>query len=267
MRTRAPGDPAGRVNGSAVARVWMGVLVDLIQHGTLLRVHRGCPLSSLRLRIVAMSEILNKLLNFSAHLLTTADRSSSSPAPHGKQRSLRLRATTSSDTARRDTAQRPDLTHDRRYSLSFVARAKRQRHSQHSMSKAEGQHSQQLSEDAIHRATSPSSRPNRTKTPTQADPHPHSAQPETDPADLDIDEQQLLAETGVSPDLQRKASRGTLAHFLSRRRSQHVRGQRREKVKMVGQHLHDHLHNAFKSWFRDVSAARYVARDCMQRKH
>lgn len=96
----------------------------------------------------------------------------------------------------------------------------------------------ELSEASILKATSS----RRSKTPTPAD-----ATVAEDEADV--------AAAEVAADLQRKGSKGFSQ--LLRRKSSHVRGQRRERVKMVGQQLQDQLHHAFRGWFKDVSGREY----------
>ncbi|PWN28014.1 Pkinase-domain-containing protein [Jaminaea rosea] len=57
----------------------------------------------------------------------------------------------------------------------------------------------------------------------------------------------------AAADLEPKGSRG-LGQFLRRRTSNRVRGQRRERVRMVGQQLQDHLHHAFRGWFKETES-------------
>lgn len=109
-----------------------------------------------------------------------------------------------------------------------------------------------LSEEAILKATSIP--PRRAKTPTPGTSASRSTEGRDEDEGEENDDEDEDAPVVTAADLQRKGSRG-LTQLLRRKRSSrhHVRGQRREKAKMVGQQLHDHLHHAFRGWFRDVS--------------
>lgn len=100
-----------------------------------------------------------------------------------------------------------------------------------------------LTEAEILTATS-RAQPNRNPTATPLNPH----QAGGTATSSDEDEGEKKGKRATSSSSKDRSPRG-LGHLLNRKDS----GQRREKVKMVGQHLQDHLHSAFKSWFREVS--------------
>lgn len=123
--------------------------------------------------------------------------------------------------------------------------------SHHSSSKKQpspSKASADLTEAEILTATS-RAQPKRDPTATPLNPHqqPHHVGGAATSSDEDEEEKQGKRVSSSSS--KAKASKG-LGHLLHRKDS----GQRREKVRMVGQHLQDHLHSAFKSWFREVSA-------------
>ncbi|CAO1630041.1 unnamed protein product [Jaminaea pallidilutea] len=109
-----------------------------------------------------------------------------------------------------------------------------------------------LSEEAILKATSI---PPRARTPTPGTSARRSTEDRDEDEGEENDDEDEEAPVVTAADLQRKGSRG-LTQLLRRKRSSrhHVRGQRREKAKMVGQQLHDHLHHAFRGWFRDTES-------------
>lgn len=97
----------------------------------------------------------------------------------------------------------------------------------------------------------------KTPTPTSQGHRSNPSDSDSDSEDGENDDDEPLSEDEktalAGTHLERKSSKG-LGQLLNRRRSQRVRGQRREKVKMVGQQLHDQLHHAFRSWFRDTES-------------
>lgn len=123
-----------------------------------------------------------------------------------------------------------------------------------------------ISEAGILRATSAAIRASQPKSSRPCSRTPTSGVGEVrrevsgdDDDDLGEDECSGDEAIAVGADLQPKESRG-LSNLLHRKRVLRARRQKREKVRMVGQQLHEQLQHAFRSWFRDVSPRQVIVR-------